>query len=189
MVIFTQIKEGETFMAIRDYANHSPIIAENVYIDAMALVVGQVTIDEYASLWPMAVARGDVNSISIGARTNVQDNAVLHVTHDSKYCPGGRALIIGEAVTIGHQVNLHACTIEHHCLIGIGAIVLDGAILQPYTLLGAGSLVPPGKILEGGYLWRGHPVTKARPLTDEEKEYFEYSANHYVRLAQQHQNG
>jgi carbonic anhydrase/acetyltransferase-like protein (isoleucine patch superfamily) len=175
-------------MAIRDYANHSPVIAQTAYIDPMALVIGQVTIDEQASLWPMAVARGDVHRISIGARTNVQDNTVLHVTHDSHYCPGGRALIIGEAVTLGHQVSLHACTIEHHCLIGIGSIVLDKAVLQPYTLLGAGSLVAPGKILEGGYLWQGRPAKKIRLLTDEEMEYFEYSANHYVKLAQQHQS-
>jgi carbonic anhydrase/acetyltransferase-like protein (isoleucine patch superfamily) len=173
-------------MPIRDYAGHTPVIADSVYIDPMALVIGQVTIDEQASLWPMTVARGDINRISIGARTNIQDNAVLHVTHDSKYCPGGLALKIGEAVTVGHQASLHACTIEHHCLIGIGAIILDGAILQPYTLLGAGSLVSPGKVLEGGYLWRGRPAKKIRPLTSEEMDYFEYSANHYVKLAHQH---
>jgi len=120
------------------------------------------------------------------ARTNIQDNTVLHVTHDSKYCPGGLALEIGEAVTVGHNVCLHACTVGHHCLIGIGVIVLDGVDLQPYTLLGAGSLVPPGKVLEGGYLWYGNPAQKKRPLTEAEKEYFEYSANNYVKLAQQY---
>jgi carbonic anhydrase/acetyltransferase-like protein (isoleucine patch superfamily) len=108
---------------------------------------------------------------------------VLHVTDDSQYCPGGQALVIGEAVTVGHQANLHACTIKHHCLVGIGAIVLDGAVLEPYTLLGAGSLVPPGKVLEGGYLWHGSPVKKVRPLSETELAYFEYSANHYVELA------
>jgi len=173
-------------MSIREYLGHSPKIAESAYIDPMALVIGQVTMGEQASLWPMVVARGDIESISIGARTNVQDNSVLHVSHDSEYCPGGLSLLIGEAVTVGHQANLHACTIEHHCLVGIGAIVLDGAVLQPYTLLGAGSLVPPGKVLEGGHLWLGNPVKKIRPLTEKEIAYFEYSANHYVKLAQQH---
>lgn len=173
-------------MPNRDYAGHIPVIADSAYIDPMALVIGQVTIAEQASLWPMVVARGDVHCINIGARTNVQDNSVLHVSHDGKYCPGGRALVIDEAVTVGHQANLHACTIKHHCLIGIGAIVLDGAVLSPYTLLGAGSLVPPGKVLEGGYLWYGNPVKKVRRLTETEIEYFEYSANHYVKLAQQH---
>ncbi|MCK5521596.1 MAG: gamma carbonic anhydrase family protein [Thiomargarita sp.] len=173
-------------MPIRDYAGYKPVIANSVYIDPMALVIGQVTIGEQASLWPMVVVRGDVNSISIGARTNVQDNAVLHVTHDSQYKPGGKALILGESITVGHQASLHACTIEHHCLIGIGAIVLDGAILPPYTLLAAGSLVPPGKVLEGGYLWLGNPVRKGRALKETEMEFFEYSANHYIKLAQQH---
>ncbi len=173
-------------MPIRHYADHVPVIADNVYIDPMALVIGQVTIAEWASLWPMVVARGDVHRIRIGARTNVQDNTVLHVTHDSQHCPGGRALVLGEAITIGHQASLHACTVEHHCLIGIGSIILDGAVLEPYTLLGAGSLVPPGKRLESGYLWRGSPVKKARPLTKAEIDYFEYSANHYIKLAQQH---
>lgn len=180
------VQEGNKFMSIRDYAGHSPVIADSVYIDPMALVVGKVTIADQASLWPMVVARGDVHSISIGARTNVQDGCVLHVTSDSEYCPGGRALVIGEAVTVGHQACLHACTVEHHCLVGMGAIVLDGAVLSPYTLLGAGSLVPPNKVLEGGYLWHGNPAKKIRPLSDAEKEYFEHSANHYVKLAQEH---
>ncbi len=173
-------------MPIRDYASHTPVIAEDVYIDQMALVIGQVTIGKQASLWPMVVARGDINSISIGARTNIQDSSVLHVTHDSQYSPGGQALVIGEAVTVGHHVTLHACTIKHHCLIGIGSIVLDGAVIEPYTLLGAGSLVPPGKVLESGYLWHGSPVKKRRALTEKETEFFEYSANHYVKVAEQH---
>jgi len=173
-------------MPIRNYAGHKPVIASSTYIDPMALVIGQVTIGEHASLWPMAVVRGDVNSITIGARTNIQDNSVLHVTHDSQYTPGGQALVLGEAITVGHQVCLHGCTIEHHCLIGIGSIILDGAVLQPYILLGAGSLVPPGKVLEGGYLWHGSPVKRRRSLTDAEMGFFEYSANHYVKFAQQH---
>ena len=173
-------------MPIRNYASYTPTIADSAYIDLTATVIGRVTIGEQASLWPMVVARGDVHRINIGARTNIQDNTVLHVTHDSEYCPGGRALEIGEEVTVGHQVCLHACTIEHHCLIGIGSIVLDGVELQPYTLLGAGSLVPPGKVLEGGYLWYGNPVKKIRLLNDAEKDYFAYIANNYVKLAQEY---
>lgn len=173
-------------MPIREFENHLPNIAATAYIDPMALVIGEVTIGEYASLWPMVVARGDIHRITIGARTNVQDNTVLHVTHDGRFNPGGYALTIGEDVTIGHQATLHGCTIEHHCLIGMGAIVLDGAILQPYTLLAAGSLVSPAKELEGGYLWRGQPAKKIRPLTAEEEEYFDYSAAHYVQLAQKY---
>ncbi len=173
-------------MPIRTYTGHNPKIAESAYIDPMALVIGQVSIAESASLWPMVVARGDIHSINIGARTNIQDNSVLHVTHDSKYCPGGYPLEIGEAVTVGHQANLHGCQIGHHCLIGIGAIVLDGAILEPYTLIGAGSLVSPRKVLESGYLWYGNPVKRIRKLTDAEKEYFDYSADNYIKVALEH---
>jgi len=173
-------------MPIRNYLEHSPKIATSAYVSPESVVIGQVEICEEASIWSMAVARGDVHRIYIGARSNIQDNATLHVTHDSKYCLGGRPLIIGEGVTVGHQVTLHACTIEDYCLIGIGAIVLDGAILKPYTLLGAGSLVPPNKILESGYLWLGNPAKKVRALTDEDMEYLRYSAAHYVRLSQKH---
>lgn len=173
-------------MPIRSYLEYTPSIAPSAYISPEAVIIGRVEIGEEASIWSMAVARGDVHRIEIGARSNVQDNATLHVTHDSKYCVGGRPLIIGENVTIGHQVTLHACTIEDYCLIGIGAIVLDGAILKPYTLLGAGSLVPPNKVLESGYLWLGNPAKKVRTLTDEELEYLRYSAAHYVRLANKH---
>lgn len=176
-------------MPIRDFEDCSPIIAPTAYIDPMALVIGEVTIADYASIWPMVVIRGDVQAITIGAKTNVQDSSVLHVSHDSHYCPGGRALVVGDNVTIGHCVTLHACTVEHHCLIGTGSIVMDDAVIRPYTLLAAGSLVPPGKILEEGHLWRGIPVHKARPLTDDEKEYLDYSARYYMKLAQRHKTG
>ena len=173
-------------MNIRDFATYSPQIASTAYLDPLAVVIGQVSIGEYVSLWPFVVARGDLNRITIEARTNIQDNTVLHVNQDEPDCPEGQALFIGEEVTVGHQAILHACTIEHHCLIGMGAIVLDGAVLQPYTLLAAGSLVSPNKVLEGGYLWSGRPARKARPLTAAEREYFTHSANHYIQLAQQH---
>lgn len=172
-------------MSIRIFQDHTPKIATTAYIDPFALVIGSVVVEDFASLWPMVVARGDVNNIVIGARTNIQDGTILHVSHRSSF-QRGRSLLIGEQVTVGHQATLHACTIEHHCLIGIGSIVLDGAVVQPYTFLAAGSLVPPEKVIEGGYLWRGRPVEKVRCLTDEEIDYLTYSADHYVQLAQQH---
>ena len=129
-----------------------------------------------------AVVRGDVNSISVGARTNVQDGSVLHVTHDGPYSPGGRELIIGADVTIGHRAILHACTIGDASLVGMGAIILDDVVTEDFVIIGAGSIVPPGKRLEGGYLWLGNPVRRVRPLTLPEREQFEYSALHYVRL-------
>jgi carbonic anhydrase/acetyltransferase-like protein (isoleucine patch superfamily) len=173
-------------MPIRPFENLHPKIAATAYIDPLALIIGDVTIDEYASVFPMVVARGDVQRIHIGARSNIQDGAILHVSHDSEYCPGGRELWIDNDVTVGHQAVLHACSIEAHCLVGIQAVVLDGARLEPYTLLAAGSLVPPNKTLAGGYLWRGSPVQQARPLTEQEQHFLAYSAQHYVKLAQRH---
>ncbi|MFZ5594153.1 MAG: gamma carbonic anhydrase family protein [Pseudomonadota bacterium] len=174
-------------MTIRTFQNISPSIAGGVFIDDTALVVGDVTIGEDASLWPMAVARGDVHRIVIGARTNIQDGSVLHVTQANRFTPGGHPTIIGSDVTVGHRVILHGCTVEDHVLIGMGSVVLDGAIIRSRVLLGAGSLVPPGKELESGYLWLGSPVKKVRPLTEDERAYFEYSAAHYVALKNRHQ--
>ena len=175
-------------MSIRSFEDTAPRIHPSAYIDPLALVVGDVEIAEDASLWPMVVARGDINAIRIGARTNIQDGSILHVTHAGPYSPEGIPLLIGEDVTVGHKACLHACRIEHHCLIGMGAIVLDGAVIEPYTLLAAGSLVPPRKVLESGYVWRGNPAQKSRPLSVREREYLDYSAQHYVRLAQRHQS-
>jgi len=171
---------------MRKFGQFSPQIGEGVYIDPQACVIGRVQIGAHSSVWPMAVIRGDVHSISIGSKTSIQDNSVLHVTHPSIYNPEGFGLQIGDEVTIGHSVVLHACTIEDQCLIGMHSTVLDGAVLQKHVLLGAGSLVPPGKILTGGFLWLGNPVKKIRPLNETELEYFHYSAEHYVRLKNQY---
>jgi Carbonic anhydrases/acetyltransferases, isoleucine patch superfamily len=123
-----------------------------------------------------------MHSIQIGARTSVQDNAVLHITHASDYNPAGYPLVIGDDVTIGHGACLHGCRVGSRVLIGIGATVLDGAVIEDEVMIGAGSLVPPGKRLESGYLYVGSPVKQARPLKDSEKAFFSYSAQNYVAL-------
>ncbi len=169
-------------MAIRSYTGIQPVIGARAYVDESAVVIGKVTLGDDASLWPMVVARGDVNTIRIGARSNIQDLSMLHVTHDGPYSPGGIPLIVGEDVTVGHKCLLHACTVGDRCLIGMGAIVMDGAVVEDDVLLGAGSLVSPGKRLESGYLYRGSPAQKIRLLTDSEREMLRYSAGHYVRL-------
>ena len=151
-------------------------------MDESAQVLGDVTLGEDASVWPLTVLRGDVNRISIGARTNVQDNCCLHVTHDGPYTPGGVALVIGEEVTVGHAVTLHACTIGDRCLIGMGAIVLDRAVLEDECFIAAGAIVSPGKRLKGGWLYRGSPAQPVRELTEAERDNLRYSAAHYVRL-------
>ncbi|MBL1433293.1 MAG: gamma carbonic anhydrase family protein [Gammaproteobacteria bacterium] len=169
-------------MNIRPYKDHLPTIATSAYVDESACIIGDVSLGNNASVWPMAVIRGDVNKITIGNRTNVQDGAILHVTCESKFVPGGKPLTIGDNVTIGHGAVLHACSIADLCLIGMNATVLDGAIVKSKTMIAAGSVVAPGKILEGGYLYIGSPAKQARPLTENELAYLEFSAQHYVEL-------
>ncbi|NNG12023.1 MAG: gamma carbonic anhydrase family protein [Halobacteria archaeon] len=176
-------------MTIRNFENCTPRIAKSAYVDPTALVIGDVTIAEDASLWPMVVARGDINAIVVGARTNIQDGTVLHVSHDSEFAPGGFPLTIGADITVGHKAILHGCTVEDRCLIGMAATVMDGAILRSGVLLGAGSLVPPGQELEGGYLWVGSPARRMRPLRDQERAFLEYSARHYAELKNRYQAG
>ena len=167
---------------IRPYRNQLPRVGNGAYIDPAAIVIGDVEIGDNASLWPCTVARGDVNCIRIGARTNVQDGAVLHVTHDGPYTPGGFPLLIGADVTIGHGAILHACTIEDVCLIGMHATILDGARVCRHAMVGAGALVTPGKVVGAGELWLGNPARCVRQLSEREIEQLHYSAQHYVRL-------
>ena len=169
-------------MAIRPFEGITPTIDKSAYVDEQSAVIGDVHIGADSSIWPMAVLRGDVNKIRIGARTSIQDGTVGHVTHDHPGEPGGHPLLVGDDVTVGHNVTLHGCTIGNKCLVGMGSTVLDGAVLEEGVFLAAGSLVPPGKTLEGGFLWVGSPVKKARPLNDGEKEWLGYSAQHYARL-------
>ena len=176
-------------MTVRKFEKATPRIASSAYVDDTALVIGDVTLEEDVSLWPKVVARGDVNSIYIGARTNIQDGTILHVSHDSEFAPGGFALHIGADITVGHQAILHGCTIEDRCLVGMAATVMDGAVVQSGAIVGAGSLVPPGRTLQGGYLWVGSPARKARPLRPEEEGFLDYSAAHYVELKNRHMAG
>ena len=169
-------------MSIRKYNTISPVIAAGAWVDEAAVVIGDVAIAEDVSIWPMVVARGDVNWIRIGARTNVQDGSVLHVSHDSSFAPGGYPLSIGADVTIGHKAVVHGCTIEDSCLIGMSATVMDGAVVRSGAMVGAGSLVPPGQDVEGGYLWVGTPARRVRPLREQERDFLAYSAKHYVDL-------
>ena len=175
-------------MTIRSFENITPQIAGSAFVDATALVIGAVTLEDDVSLWPNVVARGDVNAIHIGARSNIQDGSILHVNHDSEFDPGGSIVTVGSNVTVGHRVILHGCTIEDRCLIGMAATVMDGAIIRSGAMLGAGSLVPPGHDLEGGYLWLGSPARRVRALRVQEEAFLDYSAAHYVELKNRHLN-
>lgn len=168
--------------SVRKYKHHTPVLGARVFVDIAATVIGDVELGEDTSVWPGAVVRGDMHRIRIGARTSVQDNAVLHITHASDYNPGGRPLVIGDDVTIGHGACLHGCTVGNRVLVGIGACILDGATVEDEVVIAAGALVPPGKTLERGYLYMGSPCRQARALTTEELRFFEYSASNYVKL-------
>ena len=174
--------------SIRDFQGIQPKIGNNVYIDPKSVIIGDVTLGDDVSVWPMAVIRGDVNHIIIGNSCSIQDGAVLHVSHDGPYTNGGKPLIIRQGVTVGHKAMLHGCTIDDYCLIGMGALLLDAVHVNKHVMIGAGSLVPPGKILESGYLYLGNPARAVRKLSVEEIEQLEYSAAHYVRLKNKYLN-
>lgn len=172
-------------MTTRTFQGITPKLGNNTYVDPAALVLGDAEIGDDCSVWPMTVIRADVNKVRIGSRTNIQDGCVLHVTHPTS-SNEGYSLHIGDDVTVGHKVILHGCTVHDRALIGMGATVMDGAVIESEVVLGAGSLVAPGKVLESGYLYLGSPAKRIRPLTDDERSFFAYSAEHYVKLKNQH---
>jgi len=173
---------------IRSFNNIAPQISENVFIDASAVVTGDVRLGKNASIWPCASIRGDLMPIVIGDNSNIQDNCVLHTTHASKFTPNGHALTIGKNVTVGHGAILHGCTIEDEVLIGMNAVILDGAVIEKHSVIGAGSIVGPGKIIKSGSVWYGNPVKKARDLKPKELMFFRYSAEKYIKLQEAHAN-
>lgn len=173
-------------MALRTFREHTPKVGPRAFVDRSAVVIGDVEIGEDSSVWPLTVVRGDMNRIRIGARTSVQDGSVLHITHAGPFNPDGFALIIGDEVTIGHKVMLHGCTLGNRILVGMGSTIMDGAIVEDEVIIGAGSLVPSRKRLVSGYLYVGSPVKQIRPLCEQERAFFPYSARNYVKLKDQH---
>lgn len=169
-------------MTIRKYKGIEPSFGKRCYIDETTVLVGDITCGDDVSFWPFVAARGDVNKIKIGHRTNVQDATVLHVTRKSKKNPSGYPLTIGDDVTIGHKCMLHGCTLGNRILVGMGAIIMDGVEVGDDIIIGAGALVPPGKKLEAGYLYVGNPCQQKRKLTDEEVSFLAQSSLNYVSL-------
>ena len=167
---------------IRSFQGTVPKIAPTAYIDPAAVIIGDVTIGERSSVWPNAVLRGDVNRITIGEETNVQDGSVLHVEYAL------HELILGNRVTVGHSVVLHGCTVEDDSLIGIGAIVLNGALIGEGSVIAAGALVPEGMQIPPGSLAMGVPAKVRRTVTPEERERFRLNAQHYVELREKYLN-
>jgi carbonic anhydrase/acetyltransferase-like protein (isoleucine patch superfamily) len=168
--------------ALRPYKSIVPSLDDSVYIDHSAVLFGDITLAADVSVWPLVAARGDVNSITIGARTNIQDGTILHVTRKSENNPTGNALIIGEDVTVGHKCMLHGCTLGDRILVGMGTIILDGTIVEDDVFIGAGTVVPPNKILKSGFLYVGNPMKQVRLLKESESAFLKQSAINYVEL-------
>lgn len=171
---------------IRTYQGITPTLHPKCYIDNSAVIIGRVKVGENSSLWCNVVARGDVSDINIGNNTNVQDLTMLHVTHYNAGKSEESSLTIGDNVTIGHNCCIHACTIKNNVLVGMGSTLLDNCVIEPNVFIGAGSLVSPNKTLESGYLYFGNPLKKVRPLTPDEIQHIQYSADHYVKVMNQH---
>lgn len=149
---------------IRAFLGRSPSLGGSNYIADSAEVIGDVTMGEWSSVWFHATIRGDVNWIRLGRQTNVQDNAVIHVTR--RVGPTE----VGDAVTIGHSAVLHGCTVRDRVLVGIGAVVLDGALLESDVIVGAGALVSPRTVIPSGTLALGRPARPVRDLRPDEVE-------------------
>lgn len=156
-------------------------IPDSVFIADGARVMGDVRLGEQASVWYNAVVRGDINHIAVGARSNIQDGCVLHVTNDLP-------CIVGDDVTVGHTANLHACTIEEGCLIGIGAIVLSGATVGTGSIVGAGAVVRENDVVEPFSLVVGVPARRVRDLPPETLDTHREWARKYVGLARAHRS-
>ncbi len=167
---------------LRNFEDASPALGPDVYIDESARVIGDVSLNDDVSVWPMAVLRGDVERIEVGARSNIQDGSIVHVTHDGPYTPGGRGCFIGRDVTVGHAAVVHACSVGDACLIGMRATLMDDVVVSRHCLIGAGALLTPGTETGAGELWLGSPARRVRALSAREIEQIEYSAAHYVRL-------
>ena len=171
-----------TMAVVKPYRGTYPKIHPTVYLSENVYVIGDVEIGEDSSVWFGSVVRGDVNYIRIGRRTNIQDNSVVHVTHDT------HPTIIGDNVTVGHRVILHGCVIGNNVLVGMGAVIMDGVEIEDYVLVGAGALITPNKRIPSGVLVAGVPAKIVRDLRDEEIKLIEESAENYVKYKNEYLN-
>jgi carbonic anhydrase/acetyltransferase-like protein (isoleucine patch superfamily) len=162
---------------ILPYRHHTPRIHERAFIAENAVIIGDVEIGEGANIWYGCVIRGDVSHIRIGARTNVQDGTVIHVT-ESPNTP----TLIGCDVTIGHMALLHACTVQDRGFIGMHSTVMDRVVVESESMVAAGALVPPGKTIPTGQVWAGNPARYLRDIKPDERAYITHSATKYAKL-------
>ncbi|RJP72886.1 MAG: gamma carbonic anhydrase family protein [Candidatus Zixiibacteriota bacterium] len=162
-----------------EFQGKRPQPGHDVFLAPGAMVIGEVRLGDRVSVWYQAALRGDLRRVEVGEDTNIQDGAVLHVTHQNP-------CLVGARVTVGHGAIVHACTVEDECLIGMGAVILDGAVVEKHSLVAAGSVVRPGFRVPAGHLVAGNPAQVKRKLTDEEIEGIRQSARDYVKLAAQY---
>jgi carbonic anhydrase/acetyltransferase-like protein (isoleucine patch superfamily) len=162
---------------IRPYKNIVPKLGQDVFLAETAVLIGDVVIGDQSNIWYGTVLRGDVHEIRVGARTNIQDGTIVHVTS------GKFGTYIGSDVTIGHAAVLHACTLGDVSFVGMGATVMDGAVVEDGAMVAAGALVTPGKRVKSGELWAGSPAKLMRKLSEDDLKAFKLSALHYVKLA------
>lgn len=155
------------------YKGILPKIDEGAFIAPNSSIIGDVTIGKGSGVWFNCVIRGDVEPITIGENTNIQDGTVIHCTR------GGGKTIIGDNVTIGHKALLHACILQDECFVGMGAILMDGVVVETGAMVAAGSLVTPNKRIKKGEIWAGNPANFFRNMTQEETDYIMISANNY----------
>ena len=165
---------------IMPYKGIMPTIHPEAFIAPGAVVIGDVHIGRESNVWFGCVIRGDVNTIRIGARTNIQDGTIVHVTRETG------PTVIGSGITIGHKVMLHACTLEDECFIGMNATIIDGVVVERSAFVAAGSMVPPNKRIPGGQMWAGNPAKYFRDLKPQELDFIPVSAQHYVDLANEY---
>ena len=168
---------------IRPYRGIVPMIDPTAFVAETASIVGDVEIGPESGVWYGCVLRGDVYDIKIGARTNIQDGTVIHVSR------GVQGTYIGDDITVGHMALLHACTLESGCFVGMKACVMDRAVIESGAMVAAGALVTPGKRVRAGWLWAGSPARPVRELTDEERASFTVSSLHYAGLAKEYRGG
>jgi len=168
---------------LRELDGKRPQVGRGVFLAETCAVIGDVVIGDDSSIWYATVVRGDVMPIRIGARSNIQDGTIVHVTS------GKFGTTIGDDVTIGHGAIVHACTVEDFCLIGMGSTILDGARIGRGSLVGAGALVTPGTVIPPGSLVLGAPARVKRPVNEQEREQITYGAAHYVELARRYLAG
>lgn len=162
---------------IHSYKSKTPLYDKTAFIAEDAVLIGDVTVGAESSIWYGCILRGDVNDIKIGARTNIQDGTVIHVSSSTQ------GTYVGDDVTVGHMALLHACTVEDGAFIGMRATVMDDAKVEKGAMVAAGALVTPGKIVPSGQLWGGSPARYMRDLTEDDRKKIAWSATHYVRLS------